>query len=386
MNPSLGILLIPGDLPPSSRSIKRLLLFHNSIHIPNVDDLAFVNENEIVENFHGFGSISWAERGRFPRAEGFEERTNGLIRATEQLQQRGLIHLLPKIDPLASDPMLRLTTYGAAISDENLVRAAIPDFDKDSPPKIPDTILYGCEMAPHGTRSRYEVRLNPPFQLPDSKEWGALAWLRLGRTIKFLEKAQIHGLIPISLDWPGNTIALAFGSRLFPQTTSVMDIADLAISMTAIDQTALEGELDSLSWEEVIKLRQEVLPKISEVRTVLLRRLVRFSGDPYAKLLQYQAEVNRLRIELQEAREHLDAKWKELGFSALIKGGASVSGFGTLVLPSSWLELLGVIALSGATAAAALSEQISGIVTAKKMVKQHPLLFFEKLPKAIGTE
>jgi hypothetical protein len=97
--------------------------------------------------------------------------------------------------------------------------------------------------------------------------------MRLGRAIKYLERAESQGLIPLCLDRTNANIAIALGSQLFPPTATVGDIADMAVSFSSINEASLEVELEKLSWAEVLKLRKEVIPSVAELRTIVLRRL-----------------------------------------------------------------------------------------------------------------
>jgi hypothetical protein len=154
-----GIFLVLGDYPPSMACLKRLALFHNHIVIPAVEDKAFVNEGEIREDFPGFGTAVWAERGKFPRSDCFEERMIGIRRETISLQEKGLISFVPSTDSKAtgSDPKLRLFAYASAISSEKFIRAALPDLDFAVTPPIPDTIF----LAPKWLRWEGDRVTNP---------------------------------------------------------------------------------------------------------------------------------------------------------------------------------------------------------------------------------
>ena len=385
---SSGVLLLPGDTAPSRRCIKRLLLFHNSVWIPEADDRAFVNEHEITEEFQGFGKIMWAERGRFPRNNGFEDQLEGIFRETADVQSRGLLRFLPCSEPQPPDPRLRLNAYAAAISDQLMVTSAVPDLNLGKTPKIPDTIFFGAEMSPRGARSRYEVAARSPHHMPESEEWTFLAWLRLGRTIKFLERAQYRGLIPVSLDWPNQNICLSLGSKLFPAEVSVGQLAEFAISLGAVDIDALETQLDNLSWREVLNLRREVLPKVAELRTTILKRLPKFSASHSSTLEKYEAEIHELRKDLGERREQFGKKLQEVGLSGVgkIATGAIGLGVGTIVFPSSWLQILGTVAAAGIVPAIEFAGEIHSLLSARKKVAQHPLLFFDELPKAMSRK
>jgi hypothetical protein len=65
------------------------------------------------------------------------------VRETQWIQGKGFVQFLPKDDAHAPDPKLRLTAYASAISNDQLVKAAVPDLDKALVPDVPDTVSYG---------------------------------------------------------------------------------------------------------------------------------------------------------------------------------------------------------------------------------------------------
>ncbi|MCK4502892.1 MAG: hypothetical protein KAU22_07630, partial [Desulfuromonadales bacterium] len=58
-------LILPYDNPPRRSSIKRQLIFFDSLLMPSHDDAALVNDFEVTEKFPGT-EIAWARRTPFP--------------------------------------------------------------------------------------------------------------------------------------------------------------------------------------------------------------------------------------------------------------------------------------------------------------------------------
>jgi hypothetical protein len=66
----------------------------------------------------------------------------------------------------------------------------------------------------------------------------------------------------------------------------------------------------------------------------------------------------------------------------VVKGTAAAFAHSeALVLPSSWLKLLCLTAITGI--GAALISEINALVSARRSLKKHPLLFFETLPQQL---
>jgi hypothetical protein len=384
MSSRIGALVFPGDLPPRRSSLKRLLLFFDELNLPHPADRALVNENEIIEDFPSFGKIIWAEQGRFPRSEEYDNSMLELIRETSELQNRGLIRFLASKEAGDPDASLRLAAYAAAITSEELVKAAVPDLKPEVNPTIPDTIFYGFGMAPKGQKSRFHVDVRDPYTLPEMREWSSLGWLRLARSIKYTTKAQWKGLVPISLDSINKNISLALGAKAFQTNITNEQLSNLAISVDAVDTEKLEKELVDLPWREVLKIRKEVLPKVAALRKAVIKSCVSISRSRMESLTDYEGQIIRLRQDLESAKSELANKWHELALGGILKIGGVCTTTAAIVLPSSWLEIMKTVVAGGLVAGAAISGEVNAVVSSYRKVQQHPLLFLDQLPSTIS--
>src|SRR5258708_863284 len=202
------VLLLPGDSPPRRSSIRRLLLYFDGVTLPDVTDRALINDGEITEHFDhpSIRRVDWGARGLFPRTPDYDESIAELISETQSLQARGLLKFVSRRTP--ADPATWLISYHAAIANERVVRAAVPDIDPHVKPSVPSTMLLGGAIAPTGFKSRYDVPFRDPVELAEAPVWGALAWLRVGRAVKYLERARTLGLAPFAADAPNAYLCL----------------------------------------------------------------------------------------------------------------------------------------------------------------------------------
>lgn len=110
------ILVLPADTPIRRSTVKRLLLYFDSVHLPSPEDRAFINENEIVEHYPGgIAEIRWAARGHFPESPSYENVLEAIRNETRSLQSRGLLQFVPAFGHSSSDILNRLLSYHSAI-------------------------------------------------------------------------------------------------------------------------------------------------------------------------------------------------------------------------------------------------------------------------------
>lgn len=381
----LRALVLPGDEPPRRSSVKRLLLFFDSVTLIHPDDRALLNTGEIVEEYPGrISRIEWAERSAFPRSERYVETFAELAAETTRLQGRGLISIVRRT--AQADPLLRMRAYAAALPNEDLVRAALPDLDPSVTPIIPDTMLYGGVVAPAGFRSRYDVPVADPYSLPEADAWSPLGWLRLGRALKFIEAAHWSGAAPVALDEPNQGVCLALGTRAL-SFGSPERLATSAIALDAVDAELLDAALLDCTWDDVLQLRREILPAVANLRTLLVRTARRTAGASPRDLDTYHGLLNKLHADLDAAQAEHARKWQELRIGGILKaaGASTVTGVGfeALVSPSSWSGILQLLLASLAAAGATIASELKPLLSTHSRVHGHPLYFFDKLPRAL---
>lgn len=165
---TLGLIL-PADNPPRRSSIKRQLLFFDSILIPAENDVALINEFEISETFPNGMTIQWAHRTPFPRSADYEDTIKSIKSETEAIQKKGHIRFLPLSNP-SIDPGANWFIYHNAISNSAIVQAAVPEAN-DNPPSIPPAngVYTGSTISVGGYKSKYEFEAKPAYNLIGEK-------------------------------------------------------------------------------------------------------------------------------------------------------------------------------------------------------------------------
>ena len=368
------MLLLPEDSPPRRSTIRRLLLYFDGVALPDAGDRALINAGEIVERFAhpSITKVEWGERGLFPRTPEYESVVVELAQETQALQKRDLLRILPSTTQ--SDPVSRLVSYHAAIANESVVRAAVPDIDSGRKPCTPSTILVGAAIAPAGFKSRYDLPFRAPVGLDEAPGWGALAWLRIGRAIKYLERARVIGLAPFAADLANAQLCMALAG--YEQSSMSNDeMVDIALAYDLVDQTKLEKALADLSWAEVLELRRQILPHVSKIRQKILQASANLHLSSES-LTEYRKQLRLLRERLESAQAEVDKKWRELGLAILLRGSGAVGTetvLETFVLPTTWTErLLRIVGLSLA-AGARLTTEIRQLYTARTTLRESPL-------------
>lgn len=384
---SFNCLIIPADAPPRRSSLKRQLLFFDSVTLIHPDDRALVNDFELRETYPNGTEIQLSARAPFPRVEEYDDVMSDILAETRDLCSQGKIHVLSRTAALSRvDPGTHWSAYAGAITEPLLLRAAIPDYASGKPPlKLPNGIYSGLGVTVPGYRSRYEVECAPPAKLTDVEDaWNGLAQIRLGRHLKYARLAAATGSVALSLDEPNRQLSLALNQPGPPSTES---LANYALARDVVDPIALDKALQSLSWKETLTLRRQILPHIAKLRAIILQeaRVANEFIDPslLSKILK------KLKDDHDKAKEEVDRRWKELGIATMLKGSAAVTAteLGLCAIPAAPIADVVVKLLGGALAAgAALSSELKALIPARAKVKANPLVFFDVLPSSIAEE
>jgi hypothetical protein len=386
---STKALILPGDVPPRRSSIKRQLLFFDAVLLIDPEtDFAILNDGEITETFPNGRRMFWGEYGSYSRSPDYVEAHRILFAETQKLQTQGKIRILKPAPPSAMDPKYNWITSVAASQDEALVRAALPDYQ-------PGTHAYyrkygGWYNAAVPSDVNYESMhkwMLGHFEMPDIDiEWNQVGWVRLGRTLKTLRRAAIESAIPLALDSVNQNICVALGSRAYKHPPSASTLATQVIAMDAVDPLLLDDALEDMSWEEVVRLRKEVLPHVAKLRKLLNDSVIAARKPQNADLEVYSRALAELKEKHKKAANEVREAWHKLKFKTLDAGVPAVSGgLSTLVLPGGWATvLLGLAGVFIAKMAQGTAADLHKVIVASKTERVSPLLFFDVLPKNAG--
>jgi hypothetical protein len=381
-------LILPADTPPRRTSIKRQLLFFDSLLlIDPVSDFAILNAGEISETFPDGRGLQWGEYGSYSRSSDYVEAYRVLFAETSRLQNQGKIRILKAALPSVMDPKFNWIASVAASRDEALVRAALPDYRSG-------TEAYyrkygGWYVAAIPTLANQEsvhtwMLGTNHYEMPNIDiEWNQVGWVRLGRALKSLRRAGVESAVPLALDSVNQNICVALGARAYRQMPSVSDLAAQVIALDVVDPLRLDEALVDMTWDNVVRLRKEVLPHAAKLRKLLEDSVIAARKPQNADVEVYSRALAELKEKHKRATNELHDAWRKLGFNTLNAGVAAASGgLSTLVPPGGWAPvLLGIAGAFVASMAKGTAADLHKVIVASKARKVTPLLFFDVLPE-----
>lgn len=378
-------LVLPADVPPRRTSIKRQLLFFDSVLLVDPEaDFAILNKGEIVEKFPNGRIMRWGEYGSYSRAPNYVEEYRVLFAETHKLQTQGKIRVLRPPPPAVMDPRFNWISSVAASQDESLIRAALPDYK-------PGSHAYyrkhgGWYLAAIPTDVNYESIHKWMVHHREIRsidiEWNQVAWVRLGRALKSLRRAGIEGAVPLAIDDINQNICLALGSRAYHHPPAVSDLATHVIALDAVDPLRLDEALIEMTWEEVMRLRKEVLPHVAKLRQVLVDSVIAARKSQNADLEAYSRALAEIKEKHKKAAGEARDAWTKLGFKTMDAGTAAVvGGLSTIAPPGGWAHvLLGIAGAFIGKMAQGTAADLHKLVITSKAKKISPLFFFDVLP------
>jgi hypothetical protein len=376
--------ILPGEQPPRRSSIKRQLLFFDSVWIVDPSDSSLLNMGDISQKYPDGLEIQWTNRVPFPRSDGYTESIAQIVDETKRFQGMGLIKiLLPTTCRKHVEPLSHWLVYQTSITDTNLVRAAVPDKSSGPPPvKMPSGVYAGGETYRVGPNQLQvsTVDLRIPAKLQDAElDWTHLAWSRLGRTLKYTRIAQSLDACPIALDEANESLCLALGSGSSPTTPALAQLADFAIALDVVDAEALDNGLMNMTWDEVIQLRKSVRPHVQRLRNVLVKQVRRQAGSSGLDLAAFRKELTGIKDQFRKAQDDLSKAWQEAGIAL-----SGTLGGGLVAFPfTKMLDQTIVGIMAAATLSATLVKELKTVIPARQKVRKHPLFFFDRLPTKI---
>ena len=388
-------LIVPADNCPDEVAVKKSILFFDSVTLANSTDSALVNDMEVVERFPNGMSLSWAHRNDFPRSPDYLDGMARIISDTAALRSRSIVRVSP-VGPLpVLDAGMNYLLWHSAIASADLMEAATPDRHQHiKPPLGLRGYMEGAVMSINDYKSKYQmVETRPRANLSDAdEEWTLFAGLRLGRALKFIRLSNALGLSPLAFDLPNQRILNAsaeFGALLSRQQTVPQGASCMHLDLNILEPEELNKSLKDMSWNEVQKLRKHILPGMNNLRSHL-RKSIELQGrssslEPEA----YQKALISLNLEFQGAKEKLANEWDKLKIAAICKvllGGAGgaylANGTGLIatLVGVPWVDTLTKVFGAGLVASSTLSSELQALIPARRIVRQHPLYFSDRLP------
>jgi len=292
----------------------------------------------------------------FLREQDYDERYRGLVSTLSPLQHRGLVDFLP-LRPADKDDALNLLQFVAhAVSNAKMVEAAVPDKSMAAPTMIiPSGIVTPTEInldwVGHlKVQPRLHTLGNPHSLANVHPQWSAVAWLRLGTIAKFVRKACLNDATPAALDEVSSRILLALATDSSSAVTAVQQ-QDVAFAWDLLDPHKLEPVLRDLNWNEVLKLRRQLLPTYANIRREIQKRVDRLlpnNAPPITNVRAALAELKREFIQLQEKELEALQSLEIKGYFTAASGVPLALSAAGIVIPLTWAAV--ATSLSGLAA------------------------------------
>jgi hypothetical protein len=383
---SSNAFVLTGDEPISSQTLKRLLLTHNRVYFTDISDEAIINDLEVIESFPKM-KMGWAARGHYPRVDGYKEMYFRCLKGAESVLNRLLLQPIASHNIRTIDLGIHWMCYNASLSNKKLVCAASIDASLEKPNlAFKKTILNGSEMSQSGMKSKYAVDYKPPMDLTDiHQDWNWIAPLRVGRMLKSIRISQALNASPIAVDSINSEICYSLMQQNSPFYFTDESLMDFAIDTAIVDIEKLESNLLEAPWEDIVKIRKEILPAVSKTKDFLEEKTYRISSKTYSGPEQYIKALNEFKADFNNLKDNESEAWEALRIGSVLKvgGSAGALGFGTLAIPSITSLSVSIIALisAGLVSAASLNPELKKLIPARRKLRDHPLYSIEKLTR-----
>jgi len=221
-------IVLPNDTPPSEASLKRQLLFFDTVLVSTPDDQAILNANDVSEDFPDTRqTIRWGEIGPYPRATSYSDQFRYLRAQAEPAVQTGQLQFVGLGARSNVEATQNFVAALTALKSEALVRAALPDF-QPGPPLVPMASQAGSNLIVVGTTARasaytWMTQVDSSPAIPLEEEWRMVALGRLGRTMKTIRRATSLHAVPLAIDSTNRAICLALGSQAYVRIPEALE-------------------------------------------------------------------------------------------------------------------------------------------------------------------
>ncbi|HIF9156172.1 TPA: hypothetical protein ACX6PJ_000783 [Photobacterium damselae] len=376
------VFVMTGDQPITETTLKRLVVQHHRIGFSHITDKAIVNDGEVSEDFGSMTTI-WADRGHYPRVDGYDDLYHDLTKGIGDLINRRIVNLICSSDIKLIDPASYWIAHNAALSKSTLVRSAAIDATNSKIPfNLPNTIVSGGGIAPSGMKSKYDVPYKPRATFEDiDDDWLTVANLRVGRALKAIRVAQAIRATPIAVDSINTSISLDYlksNSRVYKKHSSIIDFS---LEYSLIDNNKLEEALKDASWKDVLHIRKQTLPMLSQSKNLISKRMSkmdRYDNKSPEELLNF---VNQLQKEFLNLKEQEYDAWEALRIGSVLKVGSAIGAWslGSTIIPTTMSVTQSITSLlaTGLLASAAIKDELQALIPARRKLKEHPLFILD---------
>lgn len=382
---STKAILIPADAPPSQSSIKRQLLFFDSLLVPLPEDAALLNKNEIQEVFPDGYRLQWGEIGPYPRSLSYVDQHRLLRAQAEPATRSGKLQFVDLGARSAPDATQNWVAAVAALKTESLVRAALPDHNPGSPPTMLNSNSGYNVIVPSrtGYESKYHwlTQLDAQAALPVDELWRRVAMGRLGRAMKVVRRASADGAIPLALDPTNQNICLALGAQAYGDLPTPQYLSSAAVALDTVDPVALDAALDTMDWADVLRVRKEILPSVSKLRGLLVASVRAAARPQNSGIEPYLAALGQLKEDYRRAEDDARSAWTKVGFRVLeASAAAGLTGLTAIAPSATWATVFTSIAIATVVKAiGGTGADVHTILRAGKKQKASPLFAFDGL-------
>jgi len=271
----------------------------------------------------------------------FDDEWRRVVASASLAVRKGYLRVLrptPKLDPTAA-----WAAAAAASEQTELLRSAIPDHDPCTPPLtyIGSSSYNLVIPSETGSDSKYLWMQQLPLRPLSGVdiEWGRVAAVRVARVMKALRRADHENAIPLAEGRENQNIFLSLGGKAFGEQPSPSALASAAVALDSVDPQALEIALEGMTWEEVARLRREVLPHAVRLRGVL-EAATRASRDvSNCDVSAYRNQMQKIRDDHLGAAEALSKAWSDVGIKTLA-AGMPAAGLAVLAPPNGWAAVI----------------------------------------------
>ncbi|MHB1516436.1 MAG: hypothetical protein ACYCVY_12180 [Acidiferrobacteraceae bacterium] len=385
--PSLNTaFIVPSDSPPDPTFVKQQLLVFDQVILANREDAALLNSGEMQEQFPGMTVTRIAPTAPFPRTLDYEERYSHLLREADLFVRRGIVRVSSSTQPpIYQEPGSTYLAFQAAISNEALVRSAIPDYSERGNPAaaLREGIYQGFITVPVGLKSQFSVD-NAPYMVPDVQpQWSDLAHVRVGRMMKYLRRVYTEGYCPVVSDHINESILYQITSQfMYRFPTDASDLSGLAISLDVFDSNAMETLLRGMTWTDVAQLRKQVLPHMANLRRAISKGSTHLRDAATTDLDAHRKQVYRMQEEFAGKKEALADALRALGIESvlsvfeLVAGGA---GLHFIIPQLSWTDAFVGLVAGALAVPGKVKHSLAQYLVARRKVSSHPLFFVYRL-------